>query len=62
MSPRRPPGLPVGALIRIAVLIVLLVGVAVMKGRCGAAFENMFRALDGPSHVDGGAPRDGGSS
>jgi hypothetical protein len=42
-----------GQLLRIVVLVLLLVGVVLMKRRCGRAAESMFRAFD-ITNVDGG--------
>jgi hypothetical protein len=42
----------------IVLLAACLVGVVVLKQRCGAAAGNLFRALDAPLVVDGGAIRD----
>ncbi len=53
----RPPRFPTGEVVRIAVLVVLLVAVIVMKGRCGKAAESMFHAFD-QSAADGGNVHD----
>jgi hypothetical protein len=47
------PSFPTGQVVRILILAALLVGVIVMKNRCGKAAEQMFRAFE--------VPRDAGS-
>jgi hypothetical protein len=45
-------------IVTIIMLIGALVAVIVMKSRCGAAVEGMFKAIDQPHVSDGGPGRD----
>jgi len=50
---RRPPPFPTGQVIRILLLVAMLVGVVVLKKRCGTAAEQLFKVIDVPAS-DGG--------
>jgi len=55
MTPRRPPGtINARQIVTIVMLLGALVAVIVMKSRCGAAVESMFKAIDPPARTDGG--------
>jgi hypothetical protein len=55
---KRPPGaITPGQLLPIVVTVLLLVGVIVMKSRCGSAVGNLFKAIDQPPAAhDAGKP------
>jgi hypothetical protein len=57
MSPRKKPGaISLGQLLPILFTLALLVGVIVMKSRCGSAVGNLFKAIDVSARVDAGSP------
>ncbi len=48
-------------IVTIVMMIVGLVAIIVLKGRCGKAVEGMFKAIDQPGQTavsDGAPPRD----
>lgn len=55
--PRKKPGaIGLGQLLPIVFTLALLIGVIVMKSRCGSAVGNLFKAMDVPAGVDAGSP------
>ena len=59
MTRRRPPGaITPGQLLPIVVTLLALVGVLVLKSRCGGAVGNLFHAIDQPATktIDAGKP------
>ena len=51
---RKAPRFPTGEVVRIAVLVVLLVGIIVLKSRCGRAASSLIHAFDVTAPSDGG--------
>jgi hypothetical protein len=55
-SRKKPGAINLGQLLPILFTLALLIGVIVMKSRCGSAVGNIFKAIDAPARSDAGSP------